>query len=265
MRASYDRSWLVAAAMLLALCTDQAPTSAAPPQAGVKLLVPAYFYPAGEGLQTWHKLIAAGARTPVVAIANPGSGPGTAIDPAYTIIIQEAQAAKVTIIGYVSTSYAKRTAADIKHDIDQWLKFYPSIQGFFFDEQSSEAAKSDFYLDLASYARKKIPRAFIVTNPGTTCAEEYFSKNVADTICVIENGEGLEKYTPPTWAKKYPAERFYGLAYHVSQVEGMRTAMHAASQKRLGYAYVTDDKLPNPWDTLPPYWDAEIQAVNAPK
>lgn len=265
MRATYVRAWLVVSAMLLALCSDHPPTSAAPPQAGVKLLVPAYFYPAGEGLQTWHKLIAAGAKTPVVAIANPNSGPGTAIDPAYTKVIREAQGAKVIVIGYVSTSYAKRTAADIKHDIDEWLKFYPSIQGIFFDEQTSEAAKSDFYLDLAQYARKKIPRAFIVTNPGTNCAEEYFSKNVADTICVIENGEGLEKYTPPTWTKKYPAERFYGLAYHVSKVEGLRTSIQAASQKHLGYVYVTDDKLPNPWDTLPPYWDAELQAVNAPK
>lgn len=265
MRASYVRWRLVAAAILAAVCTEHTPTSAAPPQASLKLLVPAYFYPAGEGLQTWHKLIAAGTKTPVVAIANPGSGPGTAIDPAYSTIIHEAQAAKVTVIGYVSTSYAKRSATEIKHDLDQWLKFYPTIQGFFFDEQASEAGRSDFYLDLTNYARKKIPEAFVVTNPGTTCAEEYFSKNVADTICVIENGAGLEKYAPPPWSKKYPAERFYGLAYHVQKADGMRTSLHAAAQKHLGYVYVTDDKLPNPWDTLPPYWQAEVQAVNAPQ
>ena len=265
MRASHLRSWLFTLILVLTLSSHPRPTLAAPPPASVKLLVPAYFYPAGEGLRTWRKLIGAAGKVPVIAIANPASGPGTEINPDYAKVIQQAQTARIKVIGYVSTNYTKRKSADIKHDIDLWLKFYPTIQGIFFDEQSSEAAQSDFYLDLANDARQKIPQAFVVTNPGTICAEEYFSKNVADTICVVENGEGLEKYTPPEWAKKYPAERFYGLAFQVPTAAGLRTSLRAAVQKHLGYVYVTDDKLPNPWDTLPVYWEAEIQAVNPPQ
>ena len=264
MRVTYGGSRLFLLIAALTLWTAIESTSAAPPEAGTKLLVPAYFYPDGEGLKTWRKLIAAGSKVPVVAIANPASGPGTAVDPAYTAVIQQAQAGKLMVIGYVSTNYAKRPAADIRHDIDLWLKFYPTIQGIFFDEQSSEAEKSDFYRDLATYARQQIKSAFIVTNPGTICAEEYFSKQIADTICVIESGESLEKYHPPEWARKYPATRFYGLAYHIQQAAGLRKSLNGARQKHLGYAYITDDKLPNPWDTLPAYWDAEVQAIAKP-
>jgi hypothetical protein len=27
------------------------------------------------------------------------------------------------------------------------------------------------------------------------------------------------------------------------------------------YVYFTDDTLPNPWDTLPPYWQKEVDTI----
>ena len=258
------RCGMLAFSLVFAVCVTTPHVTATPPPTGVKLLVPAYFYPAGDGLKHWQSLIAVAGKVSVVAIANPASGPGKAVDPAYTSVIKAAQTGKVTVIGYVSTRYAKRTADEIKQDIDDWIRFYPTIQGLFFDE-TSDAAQSDFYLDLANYARKKINQAFTVTNPGTVCAEEYFSKQVADTICIVEKGEGLEKYTPPVWAAKYSLARFYGLAYAVAKPAGMQTSLKAAPKKHLGYVFVTDDKLPNPWDTLPPYWDAEVNLVKTLK
>ena len=29
----------------------------------------------------------------------------------------------------------------------------------------------------------------------------------------------------------------------------------------MGYVYITDDQGPNPYDRLPSYWEAEIEAV----
>lgn len=252
-------SWTLMVVLLLCVQPDFIP--AAPAKPGPKLLVPAYFYPGGKELETWNKLIAAGAKTSIIAIANPASGPGTQIDPGYTEIIKRAQDGKIKIIAYVSTSYAKRTAAEIKHDIDLWVQFYPTIEGFFFDEQASEAAKADFYLDVANYGRSKVKDAFIVTNPGTICAEDYFSKKVADTICTVESHDGLEKYTPPAWATKYPASQFYGLAYKIDKAKEMHASLKAVEKKHFGYVFITDDKLPNPWDTLPPYWDEEVKTV----
>ncbi len=259
MHISSIRWWMIGLSLMLTVSASFAP--AASPNSRPHLLVPAYFYPGGKELETWNRLIAAAATAQIIAVANPASRAGTQIDPAYTAIIQKAQAAHIKIIAYVSTRYAKRTAADIKHDIDLWVQFYPTIQGFFFDEQASDAAKVDFYLDLTTYARTKVANAFIVTNPGTVCAEEYFSKKVADTICTVESAEGLEKYTPPAWATKYPASQFYGLAYKIDNAHGMHVSLQAAEKKHLGYVFVTDDKLPNPWNTLPPYWDDEVQAL----
>lgn len=226
-----------------------------------KLLVPAYFYPSGGGLKYWKQLMSAAGKVPVIAIANPASGPGTRVDPNYTTVIRDAIAAKVQVIGYVSTSYAKRPIADVMADVDQWVAFYPSIQGIFFDEQTSSADQMEYYLALKRHTLTKIPKAFVVTNPGTECAEEYFAQNVADTICIIEKGAGLDSYSPPAWASKYPASRFYGLAYGIKKAGGMQASMKAAAKKQLGYVFVTDDVLDNPWDTLPGYWEAEVKAV----
>lgn len=255
------RMWLCLMSLIVMSAIYGSPALAADPS--LKLIVPAYFYPGGKELKAWHHLIDAASKVPIIAIANPASGPGKQVDPAYTAIIQQAQAAHVKIIGYVSTSYAKRTASEIKQDIDTWVQFYPSIEGFFFDEQSSEAAKSDFYVDIASYGRMKVSNAFIVTNPGTICAEEYFSKRVADTICTVESADSLDKYMPPAWATKYPPSQFYGLAYKIGKSRNMQDSLKAAPTKHFGYVFVTDDKLPNPWDTLPPYWDDEVKALQS--
>lgn len=240
--------------------------SAAPPaEAKVvlhpKLLVPAYFYPAGAGRKYWDQLIQAAARVPVIAIANPASGPGVQADSNYTTVITQAQAANVKVIGYVSTSYANRPLSEVTADVDRWVMLYPKIQGIFFDEQASAGDKVDYYLALRQHTLTKIPQAFTVTNPGTECAEVYFSKNVADTICIIEKGAGLEAYQPPAWATKYPAERFYGLAYQVKKPAGMQASVKAAPKKHLGYVFITDDVLENPWDTLPPYWESLVRAL----
>ncbi len=46
----------------------------------LSLWVPAYYYPNGPGLREWDRLIAAARLVPIVAIANPASGPGDHVD-----------------------------------------------------------------------------------------------------------------------------------------------------------------------------------------
>src|SRR5687768_16366735 len=97
---------LIAIAASIASGEEPAHADQTPP---LRLLVPAYFYPAGKGEQKWDKLIAAADRVPIVAIVNPASGPGRRADPNYTAILERAAKAKrLTLIGYVTTSYAKR-------------------------------------------------------------------------------------------------------------------------------------------------------------
>ncbi len=36
-----------------------------------------------------------------------------------------------------------------------------------------------------------------------------------------------------------------------------------AAQRNVGYVYVTDETLPNPYGQLPSYWDQEVAAISA--
>ena len=254
--------WLSLALLLIAV-----PSRAAePPASPVRLLVPAYFYPGDKGMDEWKRLAKAAKDVPIVAIANPASGPGRQQDPNYVAALKLAQDAGVTVIGYVSTSYAKRPLADVKADVDGWLKLYPSIDGFFFDEQVSAKESVPYYQALAAHARKATMKdwynrreCLVVTNPGTTCAKEYLTPFVGINIaCLHEHHTGFDRYQRPEWARDVPAAQISALVYNEPSLKQMREHVKSAAEKGIGYFYVTDDSGNNPWDRLPTYWELEV-------
>ncbi|HVA50237.1 MAG TPA: spherulation-specific family 4 protein [Pirellulales bacterium] len=231
------------------------------PVAKIKLFVPTYFYPAGEGLKEWERLISAAQTVPIVAIANPASGPGDQDDPNHANIIGRATQAGVTVIGYVSTQYTKKPREQVKAEVDRWTQLYPAIQGIFFDEQSSDAAQVDYYRELFDYARKKIKNGFVASNPGVACDVAYLTVARPDLICVFEHHQGFEEFNPPTgWgddARRHAAV----VPYQTADAAQMRDRLRRTAQLHLGYFYATDDGGANPWDRLPTYWDDEVAAV----
>src|SRR5687767_6171551 len=60
----------------LLIVSSPVSVTAADPPPKMRLLVPAYFYPAGKGEKEWERLLAAPEEAGVVAIVNPASGPG---------------------------------------------------------------------------------------------------------------------------------------------------------------------------------------------
>jgi hypothetical protein len=228
------------------------------------LIVPAYFYPSGPGMKAWQRLMDAALKVPIVVIANPSSGPGDLQDPEYASVIDVASDKGVRVIGYVNTEYGKRPSTDAKNEIDRWIHFYPSIAGFFFDQQSVDAHDVSYYLELRDYARSKIKgkEAFVVTNPGTTCDEEYFAKAVSDVTCLFASFKGFDEFNPPVLLKRYSPSRFAALPYQIPDSKAMRQVLKDAVSKRIGYLYVSDAPSGNnPWGKLPTYWDDEIEAV----
>src|SRR4029077_1315152 len=97
------------------------------------ILVSMYIYPANiETNDAYKKLIQLKLKhqtVPFWVIVNPGSGPGKRVDANYTKAIDRLLGAGCVVIGYASTSYANRPAADVQADIDLWLKLYPRVQG----------------------------------------------------------------------------------------------------------------------------------------
>jgi hypothetical protein len=227
----------------------------------LRLLVPAYFYPADEGLAQWDRVIDSRAAAITVAIANPNSGPGEIADPNYTKVLERAKRKGVTVIGYVSTKYGKRRIGGVKKDVDRWIALYPSIQGIFFDEQATSADQVHYYAALYDYVRKDRSLPFVVTNPGAPCVEDYFAKPASDIGCLVEVAKGFSMYHRPGWTDRYTAGRFAVLECETETSAKMQEYVHQMADKKIGFCYITDAKEPNPWNRLPAYWEAEVEAV----
>lgn len=216
----------------------------------VQLAVPAYFYPGA----TWTTLSSGGV---ALAIANPASGPGATIDPNYTAAIGAARAAGVHIIGYVHTSYGARPSADVEAEIRLWRDLY-GVDGIFFDEApgtSDCAALASTYAGWAAVARASDPSAFVALNPGTDTCASYL--DFADVLVVFEGTAAtFGSWSPPAWGAAAGPDRLWTLIYAASSPTDVLAEVRA---RGVGWAYVTDDDLPNPWDTLPPYWADELR------
>lgn len=246
--------------LLLVLFTLPAATAADQP-APPKLLVPAYFYPAGDGLKSWHTLLDTADKAPVVAIVNPDSGPGKAVDPNYAALFKRAEKSKATLIGYVTLSYGKRPLSAVKADVDSWLYFYPGVKGIFFDEQASGADGAAFARAAFAHARAAVPGGVFVTNPGVVCDKAYLADRDGPAACLFEGKDGFDRFRMPPWAADLPADRFAVLLYKVKSADAMRSALTACRGHRAGFVYVTDADGANPWDRLPVYWAEELATV----
>ena len=204
---------------------------------GPRLVVPAYFYPAGKGLAEWDRLLKSGEELEIVAIINPASGPGRRVDPNYAALLKRAARTKLVPIGYVTTSYAKRPVAEVKAEVDRWIRFYPSVRGIFFDEMASGSEQMGYQAELYEYVKKE--RGLVVCNPGMACAEEYFSRPAADVICLFEGVDQGEDFRLPQWSERYAA-RVCALPYGVKDSQAMRAWLGKLKQQKVGYFYLTD-------------------------
>ena len=228
----------------------------------LRLLVPAYFYPAGDGAKEWDRLFAASAHAPIVAIVNPASGPGKKADPNYVKLLERAKRfEKFTPVGYVATTYGQRALEEVKADVDRWVEMYPGIRGIFFDEQASGADRVAYQAALYKHVRAKPGLKLVLSNPGTVCDEKYLSQSATDVACLFEGPKPFDPAAFPKWVAKYSPGRVAVLSYKIGTVKEMRECIRVAGEQKIGYYYVTDAEGANPWDRLPRYWDEEVDLV----
>jgi hypothetical protein len=208
-------------------------------------IVPLYTYPTDS---SWSAIVSAkNARptVPVLAIVNPNNGPGSTVDGNYTTGINNLRSAGIKVLGYVATGYASRSEALVQSELDRWRSFYPGVEGVFFDEMSNVAGQEDYYRRQDAYARSK-GFTYTVGNPGTDTRSSYVG--VVNTIIVYESAGAVPL---PTWYQGFPRENFAVIPYRVPSLD---SAYVAAAKQSVGFIYLTNDDLPNPWDSLPPYF-----------
>jgi len=176
-------------------------------------------------------------------------------------------------LGYVSTNYGKRKEAEVRKDVDLWLKLYPRIQGIFYDEMIYEdtAAGVAHQAALNKYAHDAgyWPT---VANPGAETPGRYFAGEAADVI-VIHEGDawpkesflkgdyfgGYSDYPPFTRA----------LLLH-SQAKLEKESLRMA-RKYVRWVYVTeglyranDPNADNPWDRLSKHLEELCEQLSRP-
>ncbi len=229
-----------------------APTAAA---GASRMFVPAYVYPGAE----WDRLVAA-APTVGIIVANPADGPGALVDSTYLDAIASARQAGILVLGYVSTAYGQRASADVHLDIDRYYDFYhPS--GIFLSEGPMDTdcdAMESTFLAYANAARARDPQAFIALGTRLCASYVYFT----DLMVLFSAQLGMyDAFQPGAWMPAGSPERF---AHLVSEVpaEALEATLGRAHALGAGWIYVTDAVLPNPWNTLPSYFDREVQIIS---
>ncbi|MFB0836054.1 spherulation-specific family 4 protein [Arthrobacter halodurans] len=224
-------------------------------------LVPAYFYPS-KANKKWEQMCdrmnTRGGSS--IAVMNPGNGPGTGAtaNADYTRVVTYCHGKAQKTIGYVYTDYGARPIAQVKADVDKYYKLY-KIDGIFLDEMSNSATDpiKAYYRNLYNYIKTKTAGTeTVVGNPGAAASTgwQLGTGRVADILVIFEGtAEKYRTWSHPSWVKYQPSRNFSHLIY-AAKDPGYLSACQLSVLRYAGYLYVTNDNLPNPWDTLPPYW-----------
>lgn len=235
----------------------------------LQILLPLYIYPNWyeKDKYLWKQVIIAAKKVPITAIVNPNNGPDNAPPNSdYQQGLKDLRQAGVKIIGYVSTNYTKRDLKAVKADINIYTRYF-KIDGIFIDEAANTLDKLNYYQQLYQHIKDQSIDYTVIINPGTEINENYLSQPVADTTVIFENHQKTwTNYRPPAYTKKYSPQSFAALVHTTPTRKLMKSTLDRAIKSRFGYIYVTNDSTDtnnrNPWDTLPEYWQAEVNYIH---
>jgi hypothetical protein len=184
--------------------------------------------------------------------------------------VQQAQAAGITVLGYVYSDYGKRSLSAIEADM-QFAHTNYGVNGIFIDNGTTSCTASNsqsgteyaYYQTLIDIIHGWGSGEIAVLNPGTQPPTDCWM-NLTDIIMNAED-KGLTAYQndkPYPWVFNYPATRFWNIVYDVSSTSDMESAVTLSKSRNAGYVYVTAIKGGNPYDFIPSYWLTEVSFVN---
>src|SRR5256712_6589179 len=237
---------LVAAILLFSIISSMPHFASAATPTGV--VVPLYMGPSSIA---WNTIIAiknAHPSVPMAVIINPNNGPGSSIDSNYVTGINNMKAANVMVLGYVYTSYCARAQTTIESDIDNYHNWY-GVNGIHFDEMQNSPGCESYYTSLTNYV-KSHGMTYTSGNPGTSTAQSYVG--TVDNLHIYESAgiPSTSTLASATFYPSYSKSTFSSVAFGVSALDD---AAVIADSNYVGYMYVTNDNLSNPYDTIPSY------------
>ncbi|HJW19489.1 MAG TPA: fibronectin type III domain-containing protein, partial [Candidatus Nitrosotalea sp.] len=119
-------------------------------------------------------------------------------------------------------------------------------------EMSNVAGDENFYSTVSHYA-KSLGYTMTVGNPGTDTLSSYIG--TVDNLMIYEN-PGLPALSAlEGWHTSYDKSNFSMIAFGVSSIS---TSFLASASNYVGYIYLTNDNLPNPYDSIPSYFGSLV-------
>jgi Spherulation-specific family 4 len=232
----------------------------------VQILLPLYNYPNWYDAPNyvWDDVASAGSKVSITAVINPNNGPGIGGPNAdYTRGINDLAAGGVRMVGYVFTNYGARLISDIKADIDNYATNFTNISGIFFDEASTDLTKLAYYKEIHDYALTKSQFNQVFTNPGVQIPESFLKTPTvtAETSVIFENQTGWNTYATDSYVAGLNPNKTAAIIYNVPTFAQAKSAIDLTVQRNIGYVYVTNDILPNPYDSIPSYWLEEVNYI----
>ena len=234
------------------------------------IIIPAYFYPSGGYIDSNYTSLCDLARSyrdiPTIAAINPSNGPGTVVDGNFTAALEMMTGAGIVPIGYISTAYMGRDLSAVESDMLTWKTLYPQIRGIWVDEMVNFATSAytieqivSYYNAIYIYAKQTLGLEYVFGNPGATYDIALWYGEVADNITYYENSG----FPTETFMKQdgnfdgaliqVPTKAKSAVVYNISAYDNRASSSVAMMKKYCSFLYVTNDNLPNPYDTLSPY------------
>lgn len=239
------------------------------------IIYPLYSYPNWYDSDSYiyDDVASAGQQVKITTIINPDNGPGGPSSPNgdYQRGLSDLSAGNVGMVGYVHTSYGKRDIEEVKSEIIKYNDSFNTanfnVTGIFFDEVSSSTDHQvmNYYRNLYDFVKNDIHSTnldMVIFNHGTHAPSSYL--DFSDVMVIFEGSyQQWTDYEPDAYVEAYPSNRFAAFIYDVPSPGDMKTSIDLAMSRHVGNVFITDDALPNPWDSLPSYWKDEVSDVAA--
>jgi hypothetical protein len=209
--------------------------------------LPAYFYP-WPGGSDWWRLSELGG--PLMIIANPATGPGTAVDYAYLGSLADARRSGAQVLGYIDDAYGSRPLHEMVDEMGRYRDWY-GVDGVFLDRTRGDSAALDRTAPLSAAAHDA--GLLIAVNPGQPEVDPRFLA-ITDHVVLFEGD--LAAYARSefrAWVHLHDRATVWHLVYGVP-AEALDAVAALAVQRHAGVLFATDLTAPHPWSGLPTYW-----------
>ena len=224
-----------------------------------QLIIPYYSYMTPDSPAVQNMILASKSFSVTVVIkpdviSNP--------DGNWTASVAALASSGISILGYTTMLYGARTVNDVLADIDSY-NTWPNaskINGIYLDQASNEFSYVEDYKIIYQYVRSKFScksKTFLST--GTNVDPSFFhidEKNrTADTVVIFDDDyKNWNTFVFAPFYSNLASSELCAIIYSCTK-QDMVQVIETAAKNNIGFIYVTDRQMNNPFDSLPTYYD----------